>query len=524
MFPLPVVEIRVVPPDRPKPLQPSSPGDVRRPTQIESEERFRLLVASVKDYAIFMLDPAGHVATWNAGAERIKGYRAEEIIGKHFSTFYPPDVVASGLCEHELAVAAREGRFEDEGWRVRKDGSRLWANVVITALRDPDGSLIGFAKVTRDLTDRRAAEEEARRFRLLVESVKDYAIFMLDTSGHVRSWNAGAERIKGYRAEEIIGKHFSIFYPPVDVASGKCEMELRAAARDGRFEDEGWRVRKDGSRLWANVVITALRDAGGDLVAYAKVTRDLTERRIAEQGMQTLAAERAALAERSRLQEFQERFLAILGHDLRNPLAAIGTGVGILRQQASEPVMIRVIDRMRSSAARMSRMIGQIMDLTRTRLADGLGLQREPGDLRDTILRIAEELRSAHPSTTVIVDCPPLPGQWDRDRMEQVFSNLIGNAIDYGEAGRPVTVSAVSRDGVVVEVHNDGPPIPEEVQPTLFNAFRRGDRDSRTAKTSGLGLGLYISNEVVRAHGGSIEVHSTLAEGTTLRVTFPGGS
>jgi sigma-B regulation protein RsbU (phosphoserine phosphatase) len=166
-------------------------------------------------------------------------------------------------------------------------------------------------------------------------------------------------------------------------------------------------------------------------------------------------------------------------------------------------------------------MIGQIMDLTRTRLTDGLTLRPEPGDLRDTILRIVEELRAAHPATTIIVDCPPLPGLWDRDRMEQVFSNLISNAIDYGEAGRPVTVRAVVQDGVVVEVHNDGPPIPEAVQPTLFNAFRRGERDSRTAKTSGLGLGLYISNEVVRAQGGSIQVHSTLAEGTTFRVTFP---
>jgi PAS domain S-box-containing protein len=365
--------------------------------------------------------------------------------------------------------------------------------------------------------------ETEERFRLLVESVKDYAIFLLDPGGHVATWNAGAERIKGYRADEIIGRHFSTFYPPEDVASGKCEMELEVAARDGRFEDEGWRVRKDGTRMWANVVITALRDPGGGLVGYAKVTRDLTERRIAEQEMQTLAAERAALVERSRMQEFQERFLAILGHDLRNPLAAIDTGAGILRQRVSDPVMLRVVDRMRSSAARMARMIGQIMDLTRTRLADGLRLQREPGDLRDTILRIVEELRSAHPSTTVTVDCPPLPGLWDRDRMEQVFSNLIGNAIDYGEAGRPVTVKAVFDDAVVVEVHNDGPPIPEEAQPTVFAAFRRGDRESRTSKTSGLGLGLYISNEVVRAQGGRIEVHSTLAEGTTFRVTFPGG-
>ena len=510
-------------PDSTASPEPSDSGDATGPIHLGTEERFRLLVETVKDYAIFMLDPRGRVATWNAGAERIKGYRAEQIIGEHFSIFYPPEDVAAGKCEMELEVAAREGRFEDEGWRVRRDGSRMWANVVITALRSPAGALVGFAKVTRDLTERRLAEEEARRFRLLVESVKDYAIFMLDAGGHVRTWNAGAARIKGYQAPEIIGKHFSIFYPPEEVAAGKCEMELEGAAREGRFEDEGWRVRKDGSRMWANVVITALRDAGGTLVGYAKVTRDLTERRAAEENLRALAAERAALAEKTRHQQFQERFLAILGHDLRNPLAAIDTGAGLLRQRATDPVNIRVIDRIRSSSLRMSRMISQIMDLTRTRLAGGLEVRREPGDLRETILRIVEELRTAHPARAFVVECSSLPGRWDRDRMEQVFSNLIGNALHHGAQSSPITVRGEVRgQKAVVEVHNHGPAIPEEVQPTLFNAFRRGERDSRTAKTAGLGLGLYISHEVIRAHDGSIEVHSTPGEGTTFRVTLPG--
>ena len=218
-------------------------------SQSEAEDRFRLLVESVKDYAIFILDTGGHVVTWNAAAERIKGYKADEIIGKHFSTFYPPEDIAAGKCERELAIADREGRYEEEGWRIRKDGSRIWANVTITALRNPDGTLVGFAKVTRDLTERRQAEEETHRFRLLVESVKDYAIFILDTGGHVATWNPGAERIKGYKAHEIIGKPFSIFYPPEDVAASKTERELEIATHEGRFEEEGWRVRKDGSRM-----------------------------------------------------------------------------------------------------------------------------------------------------------------------------------------------------------------------------------------------------------------------------------
>ena len=227
--------------------------------RLDTEHLFRLMVANIRDYAIFMLDPDGLIATWNAGAERIKGYKADEVIGKHFSIFYPQIDVDAGKCDHELESAERDGRFEDEGWRVRKDGTQFWANVIFTAVRDEAGTLLGFSKVTRDLTERKGAQEELERhleaeerYRLIIESVRDYAIFMLDATGHVATWNIGAERIKGYRAEEIIGSHFSRFYPEEDLQSGKCEMELRVATSEGRFEDEGWRVRKDGSQFWAN--------------------------------------------------------------------------------------------------------------------------------------------------------------------------------------------------------------------------------------------------------------------------------
>src|SRR4051812_25535496 len=262
-----------------------TPADAGRLPPPVPPERFRLLVEQVTEYAIFMLDPTGHVLTWNAGAERIKGYRPDEIIGRHFSTFYRPEDVWK--CAMELDVATRHGRAEDEGLRVRKDGTLFWASVVITCLRGEQGQIVGFAKVTRDLTERKRAEEALResdeRFRLLVENVKDYAIFIVDPSGRVATWNIGAERIKGYAAAEIIGQHFSRFYPEAEVRAGKCERELETAERDGRFEDEGYRVRKDGTQFWANVVITPLRDGSGKLVGFAKVTRDLTERRAAEE-------------------------------------------------------------------------------------------------------------------------------------------------------------------------------------------------------------------------------------------------
>jgi PAS domain S-box-containing protein len=242
-------------------LNPTGPEDASN-LHPEAEEHFREVVAGIEDYAIFLLDSGGYVASWNAGAERLKGYKAGEIIGKHFSIFYPPEALQRGWPEHELKAAVRTGSFGDEGWRLRKDGSQFWANVTITALRSRTGALRGFLKITRDLAERKRAEEALRqseeRFRLLVEGVQDYAIFMLDPGGYIASWNVGAERLKGYQRHEILGKHFSCFYPLEALEVGKPAWELRKALEFGRVEDEGWRVRKDGTRFWANVVVTAI--------------------------------------------------------------------------------------------------------------------------------------------------------------------------------------------------------------------------------------------------------------------------
>lgn len=366
--------------------------------------------------------------------------------------------------------------------------------------------------------------EGDHRYRLLVESVKDYAIFMLDRRGLVATWNMGAERIKGYEPEEVIGKHFSIFYPPEVDARAMCDMELEVATRDGRFEGEGWRVRKDGSRFWANVVITTLRSPDGAIIGFAKVTRDLTERRDAEEKLRTLAAQNAALQEQARIQQFQERFLAILGHDLRNPLAAMDMGLGILRQRSQDPTSVRILDRIDSSSRRMSRMIQQILDLTRSRLAGGIKVHPQPTDLRVVLSSTVDELRTAYPQAIIELSCPPLPGTWDSDRLEQVFSNLIGNAVVHGGNAGAVEIEASSRgDSVCITVHNFGPPIPDDLRGALFDPFRRGDRESRSAKTAGLGLGLYISRELVLAHGGSIDCESSPALGTTFSVTLPKG-
>jgi PAS domain S-box-containing protein len=202
------------------------PAEKNAPPEQTSTDRFRLLVDAVQDYGIFMLDTEGKVASWNTGAERMKQYRPDEIIGRNFSVFYPPEAIAAKWPAEELRRAEMNGRFEEEGWRIRKDGSRFWANVVITALRNPDGTLAGFGKVTRDLTERRAHEEALREseqhFRLMIEGVRDYAIFMLSPDGVIESWNSGAQLIKGYSPSEVIGKHFSLFYRPEDLEAGKA--------------------------------------------------------------------------------------------------------------------------------------------------------------------------------------------------------------------------------------------------------------------------------------------------------------
>ena len=363
--------------------------------------------------------------------------------------------------------------------------------------------------------------DEMRRHRLLVESVKD-GVFMLDSAGNIQTWNRGARGIKGYEAEEIIGKHFSIFYPPDELLAGKPSRELQVAERDGYFEEEGWRLRKDGTRFWANVRLTAMRDEGDQLVGFAKMTRDLTDRVAAEEKLRLIAEENIRLTERAHIQEFQERFLAILGHDLRNPLAAIDMGAALLRQRSDGDATNRILGRIASSSLRMSRMIEQILDLTRTRLTGGLQLAPMAMDLHASLTKVVDELRIAHPARAIEVDCPALPGVWDPDRLEQVFSNLVGNALQYGSDGTPVTVKvSLERDTVIITVHNSGTPIPEAIRPKIFDPFRRGERDSRTAKTAGLGLGLYISREIVVAHGGQMRVDSSASDGTTFHVSLP---
>jgi PAS domain S-box-containing protein len=488
------------------------------PLRRVGDEALRTLVSGIRDYAIFMLDPGGYIQTWNAGAQSIIGYTADEALGRHFSLFYPREDVEAGKLERELEIARRDGQYEEEGWRVRKDGSRYWASVLITALHDDGKEIVGYAKVVRDLTDRKLVEERVRqdelRFKLLVEGVRDYAIFMLDPQGNVASWNEGAQRIKGYRADEIIGRHFSVFYPDEDVRAGKTEMELEVATSEGRFEDEGWRVRKDGTRFWANVIITALRDRDGRLVGFGKVTRDLTERRRHEE-------ERVRLAQAQEAVRLRDEFLSMASHELKTPLTVLQLQLDALsdRIRHVDANLAERVDRTSRASDRLTQLVDSLLDVSR--IATGtFELHTEPLDLGLLTREVVERLSDAAHAASCRIETdvtPEITGEWDRVRVEQVITNLLGNAIKYA-AGYPIRVHVFADNGnAVLEVRDRGPGIPTHNEQILG----RFERAVSPRNYGGLGLGLYLVQQIAEAHGGSVAAGNAPEGGARFLVRLP---
>jgi PAS domain S-box-containing protein len=490
-----------------------------------SEGRFRMLVEAITDYAIYMLDPDGTVTSWNPGAKRFKGYDESEIIGENFSRFYTEEDRKSGLPQRALETAKREGKFEQEGWRVRKDGTKFWAYVVIDPIRDGAGRLVGYAKITRDLTERRKAEanlrENQQQFRLLVQGVTDYAIYLLSPEGYVSSWNPGAQRIKGYAPEEIIGQHFSRFYTEEDRQAGLPQQTIAIATREGRFEREGWRLRKDGTKFFANVVVDAIHNPDGSLLGFAKITRDITERTKAERALEEA---REALLQSQKMEAIGH-LTGGIAHDFNNLLMAIQGSLELLRRRlpSDDPRVTQLIDNAFQGAQRGAALTQRMLAFARRQ-----ELKLVPLDVHDVVQRMANLLQSSlGPSIRVETHFPlELPRiNADANQLELALLNLAINGRDAMPKGGTVTISATKRtdvpglkagDYLCVSVTDTGTGMDEE---TLKRAMEPFFTTKGVGK--GTGLGLPMVHGMAEQSGGTLLLKSRPGRGTSAELCLP---
>ncbi len=491
----------------------------------------RVWIDSTANLAAFCLTPEGYVSTWNPGGTAIYGYADEEIVGQHYSVFFPEDGRESATLESELREARAHRSFETEGWRRRKDGSVFWASVLTTALVEADGSLIGFVKIVRDESDKRKAHdaviESERRFRLLVEGVTDYSIFMLSPEGLVTNWNSGARRIKGYTAEEIIGSHFSRFYSPEDAAAGLPQRALRIAAREGRFESEGWRLRRDGTRFWAHVIVDAIRDETGTLIGFAKITRDVTEKREADQ---LLEETRAALLQAQKMEAIG-KLTGGVAHDFNNVLQVLRGNLELLRSRCmgdnwSMDRLSNAID----AVERGAKLASQLLAFGRRQ-----ALRPVSVNLASMVRGMDDLLRRAL-GETIQVETVVSGGLWnayvDLHQLENVLLNLAINARDAMPDGGKLTLELANAmlddryvrtlsdvpagQYVMLGVTDTGVGMPPEVLERAFDPFF-----STKPEGEGTGLGLSMAYGFIKQSGGHIRIYSEVGHGTTVRVYLP---
>ena len=494
-------------------------------TQIEAE-RFRTFISRVTDYAIYMLSPEGTVISWNAGAERFKGYLPEEIIGQHFSTFYTAGDRARGVPARALQTAIDSGKFEDEGWRVRKDGTEFWASVVIDPIFASDNTLLGFTKITRDITGKRKADEQLHaseeQFRLLVQSVTDYAIYMLSPEGNITNWNEGARRIKGLTLDEVVDTHFSRFYTPQDREAGLPARALATARAEGRYENEGWRVRGDGTSFWAHVVIDPVYNPLGELIGFAKITRDITERR---EAALTLEKAREALFQAQKMEAIG-KLTGGIAHDFNNLLSVVGNGIALMRVTSDAGQHMRALDSMERATQRGSALTRQLLAFARQQ-----PLVFEKQDVNRILASFEAVLRRALPSSASIsFDKGPVARiMTDVAQLESAILNLVINARDACTDTGCVTVSTRMRtlaEGdiggltagpyVVLTVADDGAGMTPETQARAFEPFF-------TTKAVGKGTGLGLSQVygLMQQSSGSVVIESQLGKGTAICLYFP---
>jgi PAS domain S-box-containing protein len=483
----------------------------------QTEERYRAFVAQVKDYAIFSMDREGRAVTWNEGVESVLGYSRDEFIGSPVELPFLPADIEAGIPQRELETARDTGSASDDRWLRHKNGTSFFAAGKTTRVTDTTGSCVGFTKVLRDETQRVLAEEGRRvsqaRFRSLVENVRDYAIFLIDADGFITEWTKGAQRVKGYSSEEVLGKHLSLFYTPEDIATGELARELRAAAANGRAEREGWRIRKGGERFWVNEIATAVRNEDGKLLGFTKISRDLTERRNAEEAL--LEADQR-----------KDEFLATLAHELRNPLAPLRNGLQIVRLISDgETRLQRTVDVMDRQLSHLKRLVDDLLDVARI-TSGKMDLRAEELDLRDVLaasVELSKVALDARGHELILEPVgQPVAVKGDFDRLTQVFSNLLSNAAKYTEPGGRVEVAVRTDDERVnVSITDTGIGIAEADIPHVFDLFSQVRAHQGQAQP-GLGIGLSLVHRLVGLHGGSVSASSQgPGRGSTFVVSLP---
>jgi PAS domain S-box-containing protein len=507
----------------------------KRIEDLDDPQRLQLLVEGVLDYALYLIGLGGRVLSWNSGAERLKGYKRSEIVGKPYATFFTPEDRALGVPDRILALAAKAGRFESEGWRVRNDGSRFWALAVVDAIRNEAGDTIGYVKITRDMTEReltrRQLVESEARFRRLVDAVVDYAIFQLDIEGVVTTWNSGAQRIKGYMPEEIIGEHFSKFYPDEDRAAGIPEKALETAVRQGRFEAEGWRVRKDGSKFCALVVIDPIRDDNGGLIGFAKVTRDISERVEAERVLRE-TQEQLAIAQKM---EAIGQLSGGIAHDFNNLLMIVQGNLETAQRNVKtlhepHPNLDRALRNALRGAQRAAALTSRLLAFSRRQPLDP-----KPLDVNKFLNGAADFLERSL-GETVRVEVVGAAGVWqveaDPNQLETALVNLAINARDAMPAGGRIILEAANifadedycrsnpelsaGQYVLICVTDHGSGMPPDILNRAFEPFF-------TTKEVGHGTGLGLSQVYgfIKQSGGHLKIYSEVGQGTTVKIYLP---
>jgi PAS domain S-box-containing protein len=504
-------------------------GEIERfKASFTEDGHYRLLVNSIQDYAIYMLDPSGFITSWNAGAQRFNGYQASEIIGKHFSIFCTEEDRQIGVPTLALSICAQSGGFTNEGWRVRKDGSRYWAHVLINPIRDASGELVGFANVTRDPSKQQSLSNALRhsedQFKLLVQGATDCAIYMLDLEGRVTSWNLGAERIKGYASNEIIGRHFSLFYSEEDRANGEPARVLAAAAREGQYTTEGWRVRRDGSRFWAHVVTNPIMDADRNVIGFGKTTRDVSAPRAAE-----LALERAreAILQSEKMEAVSQLTGGVV-QDFNNILTEVMGRLEIVINQLPEdsditPLLIVA----RQTAGRGALVSQRMLAFGRRQV-----LKPETVDLLPLINGMTDLLQDTlGPDVTIEIDFPPVLEivLVDANQLKLAILHLATNSAAAMPAGGAVTIAARERNSHLKESGEFG--MGRQVCLSFTDSGIGMDEDTLAHATEpffstkkvgeGSGLGLTMVNRFVEQSGGMFVLESGKGVGTTVELWFP---